>query len=51
MHSRHTRGRHPLEDHDPNSQDSGFFSVPSDDSRSLTKYFISMRNFYFFRHY
>lgn len=39
MHSRHTRGRHPLEDHDPNSQDSGFFSVPSDDSRSLNRYF------------
>lgn len=40
MHSRHTRGRLPLEDQDPNSQDSGFFSVPSDDSRSLNRYFI-----------
>ncbi|XP_050420856.1 M-phase inducer phosphatase-like [Adelges cooleyi] len=37
MHSRHARGRNPLEDHDPNSQDSGFFSVPSEDSRSLNK--------------
>lgn len=36
MHSRLTR-RYPLEDHDPNSQDSGFFSVPSDDSRSLNR--------------
>lgn len=32
------RSRQPLEDHDPNSQDSGFFSVPSDDSRSLNRY-------------
>uniref|UniRef100_A0A2S2PNS4 protein-tyrosine-phosphatase n=1 Tax=Schizaphis graminum TaxID=13262 RepID=A0A2S2PNS4_SCHGA len=38
MHSRNTRGRHPLEDHDPNSQDSGFFSVLSEDSRSLTRF-------------
>ncbi|VVC35411.1 Hypothetical protein CINCED_3A013671 [Cinara cedri] len=37
INSRHTRGRHPLEDHDPNSQDSGFFSVPSEDARSLTR--------------
>jgi len=37
LHNRHTRTRHPLEDHDPNSQDSGFFSVPSDDSRSLNR--------------
>ncbi|XP_025415347.1 M-phase inducer phosphatase-like [Sipha flava] len=35
--SRPTRGRHPLEDHDPNSQDSGFFSVPSEDSRSSNR--------------
>ncbi|KAL5234801.1 hypothetical protein ACI65C_002211 [Semiaphis heraclei] len=38
MHSRNTRGRLPLEDHDPNSQDSGFFSVLSEDSRSLTRF-------------
>lgn len=38
IHGRNTRGRHPLEDHDPNSQDSGFFSVLSEDSRSLTRF-------------
>lgn len=38
--NRHVRGRHPLEDHDPNSQDSGFFSVPSEDSRSINRYFL-----------
>jgi len=48
MHSRNTRGRHPLEDHDPNSQDSGFFSVLSEDSRSLTRYFSKISvHFYF----
>ncbi|XP_050543263.1 M-phase inducer phosphatase-like isoform X3 [Daktulosphaira vitifoliae] len=34
--NRHVRGRHPLEDHDPNSQDSGFFTAHSDDSRSVS---------------
>lgn len=38
--NRHVRGRHPLEDHDPNSQDSGFFSVPSEDSKSINRYFL-----------
>ncbi|KAE9535882.1 hypothetical protein AGLY_007783 [Aphis glycines] len=38
MHSRNTRGRHPLEDYNPNSQDSGFFSVLSEDSRSFTRF-------------
>lgn len=38
--NRHVRGRHPLEDHDPNSQDSGFFSVPSEDSRSINRFFF-----------
>lgn len=33
------KSRQPLEDHDTNSRDSGFYSVPSDDSNSLNRYF------------
>lgn len=46
MHSRQVRSRLPLEDHDPNSQDSGFFSVPSDDLRTLNRYFFVQLIFY-----
>jgi len=39
MHNPSSRGCQSLEDRDPNSQDSGFFSELSEDSRSSTGYF------------